>query len=281
MEGMKSHRLFALIVISTAIAAAQTTPDEPSSINGIFNSDLATETAHASSATLSYTIAHFPYGGGLTTRIALANNGKSNATVNLTFFDSSGLPTSVPLEGIGIKGTESLTVGANQTQVVGSELSQRNNGAQVAWATMTSSAPLNVFSLFDFGPNPPTINWAVGAQSTAPSKSFRFPVSIGGPVNYNAGMALSNPNGTPTVITVKVLKSDGTQLGSFTESLGKNAQTVFLLSPHAGLNFGSTPQTPFNGSVAVCAAQAVGLVALGAEGNGGLFSVSVTTDPCP
>jgi hypothetical protein len=211
----------------------------------------------------------------------VTNSGKTNATVKFTFFDHSGLSTSVPLEGIGPKSTETLTVGANQTQVIGSELSQRTSAAQVAWATMTSTAPLNVFSLFDFGPKPPTINWAVGAQSTAPSKSFRFPVSIGGPVNYNAGMALSNPNGTPTVVTVKVLKSDGTQLGSFTESLGKNAQTVFLLSPHPGLDFGSTPQTPFNGSVAVCAPQAVGLVALGAEGSGGLFSISVTTDPCP
>ena len=267
--------------MSTAIASAQTAPAGPSSISDIFNSELAGQTAQASSASLSYTIAHFPYGGGLTTRIALANNGTANATVKFTFFDHTGLSTSVPLEGIGPKSTETITVGANQTQVIGSELSQRSSAGQVAWATMTSTAPLNVFSLFDFGPNPPTINWAVGAQSVAPSKSFRFPVSIGGPVNYDAGMALSNPNGTPTVVTVKVMKSDGTQLGSFTESLGKNAQTVFLLSSQGGLNFGSTPQTPFNGSVAVCAPQPVGLVALGAEGSGGLFSISVTTDPCP
>jgi len=278
---MKLSRLLALIVVSTAIAAAQTA----SSINEIFNGEFAAQTALASSATLSYTIAHFPYGGGLTTRVALANNGSTPATVDITFFDHTGVATSVPLEGIGLKGTETMTVGPNQTQVIGSELSQRGAAAQTAWATMTSTAPLNVFSLFDFGLKPPAINWAVGAQSTAASKSFRFPVSIGGPVNYDTGMALSNPNGTPTVVTVKVLKSDGTQLGSFTENLGKNAQTVFLLSSQPGLNFGATPQTPFNGSIAVCAPQAVGLVALGAEGGSpttlGLFSISVTTDPCP
>jgi len=281
MEGMKSPWLIALIVMSAAIAGAQTTPAGPSSISEIFNSELAGQTALASSATLSYSVSHFPYGGGLTTRIALTNSGSTSATVKFTFFDQTGLGTSVPLEGLGPKSTETVTVGANQTQVIGSELSQRTAAGQVAWATMTSSAPLNVFSLFDFGPNPPAITWAVGAQSTAPSKSFRFPVSIGGPTNYNAGMALSNPNGTPTVVTVMVMNSDGTQLGSFTQSLEKNAQTVFLLSPHAGLNFDSTAQTPFNGSVAVCAPQAVGLVALGAEGSGGLFSISVTTDPCP
>lgn len=277
MEGMKSPWQLALIVpMSAAIAAAQTARP----ISDIFNSGLATETALASSATLSYTIAHFPYGGGLTTRLSLANTGGGTATANITFFDQSGQPTSVPLEGIGLKSTESVTVGPNQTQVVGSELSQRTSAGQVAWATMTSTAPLNVFSLFDYGPNPPTINWAVGTQSTPAAKSFRFPVSIGGPVNYNAGMALSNP-GPATTITVKVMNSNGSLLGSFTENLPKNGQTVFLLSPHAGLNFGATPQSPFNGSVAVCAPQPVGLVALGAEGNGGLFSVSITNDPCP
>src|SRR5271169_6770189 len=143
MEGMKSPWLFALIVMSAAIAAAQTAPADPSSIGEIFNSELAGQTALASSATLSYTIAHFPYGGGWSTRIALANNTSTSATVKFTFFDKTGLSTSVPLEGIGPKSTETVTVGANQTQVVGAELSQRNGSAlQVAWATLSSTAPL-------------------------------------------------------------------------------------------------------------------------------------------
>lgn len=262
--------------MSTAIAAAQTASD--STVSEIFNSEFAAQTAMASSATLSYTIAHFPYGGGLTTRVALTNAGSTAATAKFTFFDQSGLSTSVPLEGSGPKSTQTITVGPNQTQVIGSELSQRSSTGQVAWATMTSTAPLNVFSLFDFGPNFPTINWAVGAQSIAPSKSFRFPVSVGGPLNYDAGVALANPNGSPTVVTVKVLNSDGSQFGSFTESLGKNAQALFLLNGSHKLSFGSSL---FNGSVAVCAPQPVGLVALGAEGGGGLFSISVTTDACP
>ena len=279
MEGMRSPWLFALIVMSTAIVSAQTAP---ASISEIFNSELAGQTALASTATLSYTIAHFPYGGGWSTRVALANNTSTSATVKFTFFDKTGLSTSVPLEGIGPKSTETITVGANQTKVVGAELSQRNGSAlQGAWATLTSTAPLNVFSLFDYGPNPPTITGAVGAPSTAPSKSFRFPVSVGGPLSYNAGMALSNPNGSQTVVTVKVLNSDGSELGSFTETLPKNGQTLFLLSPNSALNFNAST-TAFNGSVAVCAPQPVGLVALGVEGGPtGLFTISVTTDPCP
>src|SRR5579864_7007061 len=276
---MKSASVLALIVMSAVIAAAQTAPDGPSPISEVFNSGLANETAQASSATLSYTVAHFPYGGGWSTRVALANNSSASATVRFTFFDQNGLSTSVPLEGIGLKSTETVTVGANHTQVVGAELSQRNGSAlQVAWATVSSTVPVNVFSLFDYGPNPPAITGAVGAQSTAPSKSFRFPVSVGGPLNYNAGMALSNPNGSSTAVTVKVYDAGGTMIGSFPEQLAANAQTLFLLNTK-GVNFGAGL---FNGSVAVCAPQPVGLVALGVEGGStGLFTIAVTTDPCP
>lgn len=273
---MKSVSVLALIVMSTVIAAAQTTP---SSISEVFSSGLANETAQASSPTLSYTVAHFPFGGGWSTRVALANNGSASATVRFSFFDQNGLSTSVPLEGIGLKNFETVTVGANQTQVVGAELSQRNGSAlQVAWATVSSTAPMNVFSLFDYGPNPPAITGAVGAQSTAPSRSFRFPVSVGGPLNYDAGMALSNPNGSSTAVTVKVYDAGGTMIGSFPEQLSANAQTLFLLNTK-GVNFGAGL---FNGSVAVCATNPVGLVALGVEGGStGLFTIAVTTDPCP
>ncbi len=262
--------------MSTVIAAAQTTP---SPISEVFNSGLANETAQASSATLSYTVAHFPYGQGWSTRVTLANGGAGDATVNVKFFNEAGAPTLVPLDGLGNQGSQQFVVHKNDVHVFGADLSQRNNGKlQVAWATVSSTAPVNVFSLFDFGPNPPSITGAVGAQSTAPSKSFRFPVSIGGPLNYNAGMAISNPNGSSTAVTVKVYNASGTMIGSFPEQLSANAQTLFLLNTK-GVNFGGGL---FNGSVAVCAPQPVGLVALGVEGGStGLFTIAVTTDPCP
>jgi hypothetical protein len=265
--------------MSTVIAAAQTAPAGPSSISEVFNIGLANETAQASSATLSYNVAHFPYGQGWSTRVTLANNGTTDATINVKFFNAAGAPTSVPLEGQpGLQGSQQFVVHKNAVQVFGADLSQRNNGdLQVAWATVSSTAPVNVFSLFDYGPNPPAIIGAVGAGSTAPSKSFRFPVSVAGPLNYNAGMAISNPNGSQTVVTVKVLNSDGSVKGTFPETLPANGQTIFLLN--SKMNFGSTL---FNGSVAVCAPQPVGLVALGVEyASSGLFTIAVTTDPCP
>jgi hypothetical protein len=135
---------------------------------------------------------------------------------------------------------------------------------------------VNVFSLFDFGPNPPTIAGAVGAQSTAPAKTFRFPVSVGGPLQYNFGVAIANPNKSKTTVTVKVLNADGSSKGQFQESLDPNAQTLFTLPSKVSFDM----STLFNGSVAVCATQPVGLVTVGFEG-GAFFTASVTNDPCP
>ena len=274
---MKSSQLFVLL-FSMGIAAAQSEPGSPP-ISPIFDSEFATQAAQASSATLSYAIAHFPYGGGYSTRVLLSNNGKSDANVHITFFNEAGAPTLVPLDGHGMQGSQEIVVHANSTMSLGADPAQRNalRTTEVAWATASSTAPLNVFSLFDYGPNPPTITGSVGSQSMPPSKTFRFPVSVGGPVSYNAGMALANPNGSQTTVTVKVLNADGSLKGSFPEVLPANGQTIFLLNQKMSFD-GSL----FTGSVAVCATQPVGLVAIGVEGGPtGLFTISVTTDPCP
>jgi len=274
---MKSVPIFAVILLSMGVAAAQ---DDPAAISPIFNTEFASQAAQASSATLSYTIAHFPYGGGYSTRVLLSNSGSSTANVNVKFFNQAGASTLVPLEGQGMQGSQAMTIAKNETMAIGADTSQRNGLPQTdtAWATVSSTAPLNVFSLFDYGPKPPAITGSVGAQSTAPSKTFRFPVSVGGSVAYNAGMALANPNGSQTTVTVKVLNGDGTLKGSFPETLPANGQTIFLLNQK--MTFDTS--TLFTGSVAVCASQPVGLVAIGVEGGPtGLFTISVTTDPCP
>jgi hypothetical protein len=273
---MKLSWLLALIVMSTAIAAAQTAG--PSSVSGIFNSELAGQTALASSATLSYAVSHFPYGGGFSTRTMFANSGTTDATVTVKFFNQAGASTMVPLDGQGMQATQQFVVHPNDVQVVGADLTQRNSSPiTVVWATASSTAPLNVFSLFDYGPHPPAISGAVGAQSTPAAKSFRFPVSVGGPLGYEAGFAVANPNSTQTTVTVKVWNSDGSLKGSFQETLPANGQNSFTLT--SKLSF-DTSQL-FNGSAAICAPQPVGLVTVGFEGGGAFFSTAVTNDPCP
>jgi hypothetical protein len=53
-----------------------------------------------------------------------------------------------------------------------------------------------------------------------------------------------------------------------------------VLTDNAVFGHDLSSSTLFNGSVAVCAAQPVGLVAIGIEG-GAFFTTAVTNDPCP
>jgi len=274
--GMKLICTFGLLFTVAGMALAQ----GPGSLSSIFNSDAAVEPLAASTASLAYqyVVAHFPYGGGWSTQVMLANSGSKAATATVNFFNEAGASASVPLAGSGLQSGQQFTIQPNEVQLMGADTSVRNSeGLQVAWATVGSSEPLNVFSLFDYGPNPPAISGAVGAQSTVAATSFQFPVAVNGPVGFNAGMALANPNKSNTTVTVTVFDESGNKKGSFQETLQPNNQTIFTLTQK--MNFDASL---FTGSVAVCATQPIGLVTVGFEGGQAFFTTSVVNpSPCP
>ncbi len=109
---------------------AQMPSNEPQSIAPIFDNALASEPAAASSTPVShtYTIAHFPYGGGFSTRVLLTNSGTSDATVDISFLTQTGVPALVPLEGQqGKLTTLHLKIAKNQTQGFDADPSERNS----------------------------------------------------------------------------------------------------------------------------------------------------------
>ena len=253
-------------------------------MEGVFGTDSAVEPLATSTASSSfnYVVAHFPLGGGFNTKVMLANSGANAATAKVQFLNQAGASAAVPLQGSGLKSVQSFTIQPNDVQGVSGDSSKRNGqDLEVWWAMVTSNAPLNVFSLFDFGPNPPNISGAVGAQSTVAQKTFRLPIlerneGAGNPNNYEVGLAVANPNNSNTTVTVKVLNPDGSLKGSFQEILPAMNQSIFTLS--SKLNFDSSL---FTGSMAVCATQPIGLVTIGFEGGQAFFTTSVTNDPCP
>ena len=206
------------------------------------------------------------------------NTGSQTATAKVTFLNEAGASAGVPLAGAGTKSSETFTIKPNDVAVFGADTSVRNSlGLNVAWAMVGSSQPLNVFSLFDYGPHPPAISGAVGAQSTPSSKSFQFPVTVNGVQGFNAGMAIANPNGSNTNVTVTVFDDNGNKTGSFQETLQPNNQAIFTLTQK--MNFSSSL---FTGSVAVCASQPIGLVTVGFEGGQAFFTTSVSNPKvCP
>jgi hypothetical protein len=280
---MKTNFVLGCLLVSANIAAGQTLldPSATQSVSSIFSADEVAEPLAASStpASFQYIIAHWPYGQEFSTQVMLANSGTTTAKVVVQFFNQAGASFSVPLSGAGLKSRDSVSVAPNDVAVLATETSARENSSlEVAWGIATSTAPLNVFSLFDFGLSSTSITGAVGAQSTVAATSFRFPVSVGGPGKFTAGMAIANPGNSTANVTVMVMNSNGSQMGQFVETLPADNQTIFTLD--SKLDFSSFNSTAFTGSVAVCSSEPIGLVTVGFEG-GAFFSTSVTNDPCP
>jgi hypothetical protein len=240
-------------------------------------------------ATLSnaelYVIAHFPYGGGWGTRVLLLNGSGQTATVELNYFSQDGNPVSVP--GVGsTNGALQLQINPSAVSIVEADPTQRNTTPlQVAWATVTSNEPLNIFTLFDLAPTTvpftsasTTVLSAVGAQSSPPAQSFHFPISVNGSRDYNAGLAVANPNSFMATVSLNLLDSFGNLTATQIISLPPNGQTTLLLNQPFAASLASP--SLFTGSVGICASVPVGLVALGVEGDI-LFTVPVSNDyPC-
>ena len=245
----------------------------------------------------TYIIAHFPLGGGWSTRLVFENNGSADVTADVSFFTQTGTVGSVPLEGQqGLQSSQHIVIGRGQVATLNADPTQRNAGPLVVmWAKVTATGPLDILSLFDSSApaTVPTtvpatlITGAVGAQSTTDASSFRFPVSVSGPLHYNAGLAVANPNPTAANFTVFLFNADRTLNHSLVMSLQANSQTSFVVSDPTifGNNIDLSSPFVFDGSIAVCATQPLGLVAIGIEG-GALYTIPVhrerkTTDPCP
>src|SRR6185436_2824369 len=108
---------------------------------------------------------------------------------------------------------------------------------------------------------------SVRTQTVATTMFFRFPLAAAGPLHFNLGIAIANPNSTATDFTVFLLNANGTINDSFQMTLQANSQTSFVVSD--SLIFGSTiditSELLFNGSITICASQAVTMVPIGIE----------------
>lgn len=237
----------------------------------------------------TYIIPHIPVGGGWSTRLLFSDTGTANVTADVTFYTQTGTTGSVTFEGQqGLQTSEHLVIGQNQVQVLNLDPTLRNAGPlAITWAKVTTSGPLSVFVIFDSSTptlTPTTIpatliTGSVAAQAMPAATSFRFPFAEAGSLHFNAGLAIANPNATATNFTIFLMNADGTINHSLQMSLQANSQTSFVLSDPTvfGNNIDSSSPLLFNGSIAICASQPIGVVAIGIEG-GALYTIPVTND---
>src|ERR1051326_5570590 len=188
----------------------------------------------AISSAEQYVIAHFPYGGGWAAKTMLTNSTANDVTVELAYLSQEGTPISVPLENLGNTHTEQIRIGPNEVKSVSIDPRHRNaRSLQVAWATVRSDGPVNIFTLFDYAPTsvPSTIPstnivTAVGGPSSPAGHSFRFPVSINGVTHYNAGLVVANPNNLTAHVRLNLLDGDGTVKATHHIALTSHGQTT-------------------------------------------------------
>jgi hypothetical protein len=240
----------------------------------------------------TYIIPHFPFGGGWSTRLVFSNSGSADVTADVTFFSATGTTGSVPLEGQqGAQTSQHLVIGKNQVETINADPTQRNAGPlQVMWAKVVTTGPLNILVLFDSSTptsvpsNVPAtlVTGSVGAAAEPAAMTFRFPIAAAGPLHYNIGLAVANPNATATNFTVYLLNADGSVNHALPMSLQANNQTSFVLTDPTIFGSSIDPNSTllFDGSVAVCASQPVAVVPIGIEG-GALYTIPVTNDACP
>jgi hypothetical protein len=242
----------------------------------------------------TYVVAHFPYGGGWGTRLLISNSSPTNSvSVEIDYFNQTGQAASVPLDS-GTGQVQTLTVPPNGTVTVSSDPAQRyvgTNPVVTTWATATTPAgqPVNILELFDFAPSSTSANLigsAVGAASTAPGQSFRFPIVVNGTTRYTASMAIANPSASAATVTLNLLGADGSVKATSTVPLQPKSQTAVNVPGIAAFAPFFSGTALFTGSVGVCSNVPIGFVAIGAEQSSAvpnsnvLYSVSVTTDRC-
>ena len=239
----------------------------------------------------TYVVAHFPYGGGWGSRLLISNSSPTNSvSVELDYFNQAGQAASVPLDS-GTGQVQTVTVPPNGTVTVASDPAQRygTNPVVTTWATATTPAgqPVNILELFDFAPNSTSANLigaAVGAASTAPGQSFRFPLVMSGTTRLTASMAIANPSANTATVTLNLLDNNGAVKAQSPVTLSPKSQTAVNLPGIAAFAPFFSGSGLFTGSLGVCSNVPIGFVALGAEqnttvpGSNVLYAVSVTTD---
>jgi hypothetical protein len=96
-----------------------------------------------------YVIAHLPYGGGWSSRILAMNPGSEAVQVELKFFSKDGRPVSVPIGAGEVKDTQQFGVDPRAVKSLDIDAGALDSEAQIAWATVETSAPLQISSSID------------------------------------------------------------------------------------------------------------------------------------
>jgi hypothetical protein len=190
-------------------------------------------------------MAHVASGGGWQTTFTLVNTGTSSAQVQLSFFDDSGNPISLPLTFVQsgaatTASTISQMIAAGATLVI---LTQGNDAAApaVGSAQLTTSGNVSGFAIFRYSRS--------GQEAVVPLETLSASAYLLAFDNTNGlatGVALANVSSQVANVPVVLRDDSGVSLGTAMINLAASGHTSFVLSDRYGAVTGKRGTVEFD-----------------------------------
>lgn len=169
-------------------------------------------------------------------------------------------------------------------------MSQASSIVQVGYAIVTPSSPnATGFTAFeDLVMRRATDTLDVAVLPPVLTTTISLPVDVSTQFSENTGVALVNPNNGFVVVTMTLLRSDGTTLGTTIFSIAPHQQISRLITEFftpAGISIQSSIPAEFSGSLSVVSASPISILGLKVTGLNfttvPLVNVSQLTFPLP
>ncbi len=207
-------------------------------------------------------------GTGYVTKLTLVNLAAVSNTVNIVYYDQTGLITN-PQSLM-----TSVVIPANGSARIATPESARFQSLYVQWALITSSANLGINLFFEVqdGTSAHNVINTIGFNNAAELTDFTVPVELEpasqvSTVGRTVGIAMANAGSTSATVTLTLLRADGTTLGSLVKNIAAKAQLISSIQTEFATQL---PAGNFIGSLVVHSSAAISAVAL--EDDYGPFS---------
>lgn len=174
---------------------------------------------------------HFVFGGAWYSAIYLSNTTNSLESVQLSFRDDTGAPLLVPLAGIGSLFSRVVILNPGTTVLL-EALNAGNDPSIEGWVDI--SLPPGVMGygvsrlVTDGHPDQEAL--IPFAPETSQTVEFTF-----GDIQFTTAVALLNPSGQQTTVTVTAFGEDGDQLGTTQLALAPHTKSANVLAAYAGM----------------------------------------------
>lgn len=201
--------------------------------------------------------AHIADGGGQTVLLALSNNSSDIAVGKAEFFDITGAPLPLSIEGAGTTSEVAFVIPPNasaKVQTLGGGL------AQSGWVRVVSDKPISGDMIFQFSQCGMILNEAGVADASVTGEARVFVLRSG---SFSTAVAIANPLDETALVALALLNSVGTEVASQASLLDAGTQIARFMEEVFG---DSVVTDGFEGTLVIRSTIPVVITALRTQG---------------